>query len=146
MDSFVAAPAELALLAACLKKKSYKSLELVARDSQAICTWFFPYKVPHVQGDCREETRRAYFCLKWAFWAARPVMKKIAGCELWATFKGCFFMFSWAKFFKFFFYIVGSALKSCLIEKWDFFFILGKYFWGVKKCFFSGYVAVLVLE
>ena len=41
MDSFVAAPAELALLAACLKKKSYKSLELVARDSQKICTGFF---------------------------------------------------------------------------------------------------------
>ena len=32
------------------------------------------------QGDCREETRRSYeityFSLKWAFWAARQVMKK----------------------------------------------------------------------
>jgi hypothetical protein len=26
--------------------------------------------------------KKNYFCLKWAFWAARPVMKKIAGCEL----------------------------------------------------------------
>ena len=24
-------------------------------------------------------------------------MKKTAGCELWATFEGCFFNFSWAK-------------------------------------------------
>ena len=29
------------------------------------------------QGDCREETRRAYFCPKWAFWAARAVLKKM---------------------------------------------------------------------
>jgi hypothetical protein len=27
----------------------------------------------------------------------RPVMKRNAGCELFATFEGCFFMFSWAK-------------------------------------------------
>ena len=28
-----------------------------------------------------EPILNSYFCQKWAFWAARPVMKKIAGCE-----------------------------------------------------------------
>jgi hypothetical protein len=32
--------------------------------------------------DFKEIVERRHFCLKWAFWAARPVMKEIAGCEL----------------------------------------------------------------
>ena len=44
-------------------------------------------------------------------------------------------------------YIVGSALKSCLIQKWNFFFfkLASIFFGGVKNWVFLG-LAVLVIE
>ena len=53
-------------------------------------------------------------------------------CWLWiiSKFWGLFFHVSMGKFFSNFFYIVGSALKSCLIQKWFFFFNLGIIFLG----------------
>ena len=55
------------------------------------------------------------FLPKMGLLGSQASTEKKIGCELWATFEGCFFMLSCAKiYFKFFFYIVSSALKSCL--------------------------------
>ena len=56
-------------------------------------------------------------------------------------------MFSWSKIksFNFFFYIIGSALKSCLIQKW-FFLNLGSIFGGLKIVFLGLAVLVFIVN
>ena len=87
-----------------------------------------------------EDLIKFLFLPKMGLLGSQVVMEQIAGCELWATFEGWLFMFSWANII--FFYIVEFALKSCLIQKRKKKF--GKYFGGVKNWGFLG-LAVLVL-
>ena len=95
-----------------------------------------------VQENSRKETRRAYkinISAKNGPLGSQASNEKNAGCELWVTFEGCFFMFSWTNIsFLIFFYMVGSALTSCLKQK-CFFFQFCKYFffffWGPPPLF-----------
>ena len=81
--------------------------------------------------ETKESLLNSYFCLKWAFWAARPVMKKKLVVNYEQLLRAVFSCFHGQTFFFFFkFHTLGSALKS-------FFFELKTVFLGL---------AVLVIE
>ena len=76
-------------------------------------------KIPEKERKNTDPSLNTQFCTKgflvvqefwfWPVWAAWPVLKKIND-ELWATFEGSFSFFHGRNIF----YIVGSAVKSCL--------------------------------
>ena len=85
------------------------------------------------------EPINSYFCLKWAFWAARSVMKKIAGCELWATFEFFFFSCFHGQKLNFLKFVLHCRVctKKLFDKKVIFFcFNLGSIFFWVKNCIF----------
>ena len=71
-------------------------------------------------------------------WAAGPVLEKKVWGRLWATFEGVFFMFSWAKKRKFFFWKNCSVRTEKLHRKKvkNFFFLGGENFFFYVLLFF----------
>ena len=55
----------------------------------------------------------------WVIWVAQGSKEKIFNFELWATFELLFHVFMGEFIFLIYFYFVGSALKSCIIWKWE---------------------------